>query len=84
MSTHSIDPTTTPQPRILEVRTKILKKNDELARRMRAEFRDSGVFVVNLVSSPGTGKTTFLKETLRRFVESGDHCCSRRWRSRNR
>ncbi len=31
MSTHSIDPTTTPQPRILEVRTKILKKNDELA-----------------------------------------------------
>ncbi len=71
MSTHSIDPTTTPQPRILEVRTKILKKNDELARRMRAEFRDSGVFVVNLVSSPGTGKTTFLKETLRRFVESG-------------
>ena len=59
------------EPRILEVRTKILKKNDELAREMRAEFVDAGVLVVNLVSSPGTGKTTFLRETLRRFVSEG-------------
>lgn len=59
------------EPRILEVRTKILKKNDELARKMRAEFVAAGVLVVNLVSSPGTGKTTFLRETLRRFVSAG-------------
>ncbi len=59
------------EPRILEVRTKILKKNDELARAMRAEFADAGVLVVNLVSSPGTGKTTFLRETLRHFVSEG-------------
>jgi hydrogenase nickel incorporation protein HypB len=59
------------EPRILEVRTKILKKNDELARKMRAEFVEAGVLVVNLVSSPGTGKTTFLRETLRRFVLEG-------------
>ncbi len=59
------------EPRILEVRTKILKKNDELARDMRAEFVEAGVLVVNLVSSPGTGKTSFLRETLRRFVSAG-------------
>lgn len=59
------------EPRILEVRTKILKRNDELARAMRAEFVEADVLVVNLVSSPGTGKTTFLRETLRHFVSEG-------------
>jgi hydrogenase nickel incorporation protein HypB len=59
-------------PRILEVRTKILKKNDETARAMRARFEAAGVVVVNLVSSPGTGKTAFLKETLARLVRAGE------------
>lgn len=58
------------EPRILEVRTKILKKNDELARMMRAEFVRAGVLVVNLVSSPGSGKTTLLRETLTRMVSA--------------
>jgi len=58
-------------PRILEVRTRILKANDELARSMRREFERLGVLVVNLVSSPGTGKTTFLQHTLARFVQQG-------------
>lgn len=60
------------EPRILEVRTKILKKNDELAREMRRGFVEAGVLVTNLVSSPGTGKTSLLRETLTRFVKSGD------------
>ena len=60
------------EPRILEVRTKILKKNDELAREMRRQFVDSGVLVTNLVSSPGTGKTTLLRETLMRLVQAGE------------
>jgi hydrogenase nickel incorporation protein HypB len=55
------------EPRILQVRTKILKKNDELAREMRRIFEDAGVLVINMVSSPGTGKTAFLKETLARL-----------------
>ena len=67
----SVQPPRGQSPRILEVRTKILKKNDELARAMRAEFEAAGVVVVNLVSSPGTGKTAFLKETLTRLVEAG-------------
>lgn len=60
------------EPRILEVRTKILKKNDELAREMREQFVDAGVLVSNFVSSPGTGKTALLKRTLTRLLESGD------------
>jgi len=59
------------EPRILEVRTKILKKNDETARAMRREFQESVVLVANLVSSPGSGKTAFLKETLQRLIAVG-------------
>jgi hydrogenase nickel incorporation protein HypB len=51
-------------PRILEVRKNILKHNDEIARTLRNRFQDAGVFVVNLVSSPGSGKTAFLESTL--------------------
>lgn len=58
-------------PRILEVRTKILKKNDETAREMRQRFESLGLLVVNMVSSPGTGKTAFLKETLSRLLARG-------------
>src|SRR5882757_1246994 len=58
------------QPRILEVRQQILKKNDTLARELRARFRAAGVMVVSLVSSPGAGKTAFLTETLRRLMPS--------------
>jgi hydrogenase nickel incorporation protein HypB len=58
-------------PRILEVRTRILKRNDELARDLRREFARHGVLVVNMVSSPGTGKTAFLLETLIRLRQRG-------------
>jgi len=51
-------------PRIVEVRQKVLKQNDILARELRQRFKDSGVFVVSLASSPGSGKTAFLEKTL--------------------
>ncbi|MCG8459776.1 MAG: hydrogenase nickel incorporation protein HypB [Holophagales bacterium] len=51
--------------RILELRKGILKKNDLLAADLRHRFHGAGVFVVNLVSSPGTGKTMLLELTLR-------------------
>ncbi len=47
----------------------ILNKNDALAAALRARFRESGTFVVNLLSSPGSGKTTLLEATLRRLSE---------------
>jgi hydrogenase nickel incorporation protein HypB len=52
------------QPRILDVRKKILNKNDELAHDLRAQFAANSVFVANLVSSPGSGKTELLRRTM--------------------
>lgn len=52
------------QPRLIEVRQKVLKQNDLLARDLRGRFRDAGVYVVSLVSSPGAGKTAFLERLL--------------------
>lgn len=57
--------------RIVELRQGILKKNDELARGLRSQFETAGVLVLNLVSSPGTGKTEFLQRTLRELINSG-------------
>ncbi|MCC6319458.1 MAG: hydrogenase nickel incorporation protein HypB [Gemmatimonadaceae bacterium] len=57
--------------RIVEVRAGVLRRNDEVARALRREFEAAGVFVVNLVSSPGTGKTSLLQLTLSRLRESG-------------
>lgn len=51
-------------PRIVEVRQNILRHNDQLARALRARFHEAGVFVVTLVSSPGSGKTALLEKTL--------------------
>ncbi|MDQ6612857.1 MAG: hydrogenase nickel incorporation protein HypB, partial [Gemmatimonadota bacterium] len=52
-------------PRIVEVRQNILKHNDVQARELRARFNAAGVFVTNLVSGPGAGKTALLEITLR-------------------
>jgi hydrogenase nickel incorporation protein HypB len=52
------------QPRLVEVRQNVLKQNDLLARSLRERFREAGVFVVSLVSSPGAGKTAFLESVL--------------------
>jgi len=52
------------EPRLVELRRNVLKQNDIIARGLREQFRTAGVFVVSLVSSPGSGKTTFLEKTL--------------------
>ncbi len=51
-------------PRMVEVRQNVLKHNDVVAQRLRQRFLDAGVFVVSLVSSPGSGKTAFLESVL--------------------
>jgi hydrogenase nickel incorporation protein HypB len=51
-------------PRLVQVRQHILKRNDETARALRLRFHQAGVYVVSLVSSPGAGKTAFLERTL--------------------
>jgi hydrogenase nickel incorporation protein HypB len=54
---------------MVEVRTRILKENDRVARELREGFQAAGTLAVSLVSSPGSGKTMFLEETLRRLRE---------------
>jgi hydrogenase nickel incorporation protein HypB len=53
-----------PEPRMVEVRKNVLKQNDVIARSLRERFRNEGILAVSLVSSPGSGKTTFLERTL--------------------
>src|ERR1700723_1734800 len=50
--------------RIIEVRQNVLKQNDVIAHALRQRFRDAGIFVVSMVSSPGAGKTALLEKTL--------------------
>jgi hydrogenase nickel incorporation protein HypB len=61
-----------PQTRLVEVRQKVLKQNDVVARELRQQFHDAGVFVISLVSSPGTGKTAFLERALSQARERYD------------
>lgn len=61
----------TTTPRVLEIRQKVLSRNDELARGLRDRLHAHGLFTLNVVSGPGTGKTRFLEETLRRLVAHG-------------
>jgi hydrogenase nickel incorporation protein HypB len=56
-----------PQPRMIEVRKNILKQNDIVAAALRERFRNEGVLAISLVSSPGSGKTALLEDTLRRL-----------------
>ena len=51
--------------RTLEVHRAILDKNDRLAERNRGFFRARGLLVLNFLSSPGSGKTTFIREAVR-------------------
>lgn len=54
--------------RTVEVRRAILDKNDRLAERNRGFFRARGLLVLNLLSSPGSGKTTFIREAVRTLL----------------
>jgi len=49
---------------ILTIERKILERNDEVAARNREFFRDYGVLALNIVSSPGAGKTSLLEKTI--------------------
>ena len=50
--------------RILEIRQSVFADNDRQAGELRAELKEKGVFLLNLMSSPGAGKTTTLMKTI--------------------
>ena len=50
--------------RVIEIKKSIFDDNDKDADRLREELREKGVFLLNLMSSPGSGKTTTLISTI--------------------
>jgi hydrogenase nickel incorporation protein HypB len=50
--------------RTIEVRERVMARNDEIAAGVRDRLHRAGVIALNLVSSPGSGKTTLLERTL--------------------
>ena len=50
--------------RIIEIKKSIFDENDKDANRLREELKTKGVFLLNLMSSPGSGKTTTLISTI--------------------
>ena len=51
----------------VEVEKKVLNENQILAEQLRERYREQGILCVNLVSSPGSGKTLLLEKTLERM-----------------
>ena len=49
---------------VISIERKVLEKNDEIARQNREKFKLNKNFVNNLVSSPGSGKTSLVEETI--------------------
>jgi hydrogenase nickel incorporation protein HypB len=50
--------------RTIEVRERVMARNDQFAATVRRRLRAAGVSSLNLISSPGAGKTTLLERTL--------------------
>ena len=55
--------------RVIEIKKSIFEDNDRAAERMRAELKERGVYLLNLMSSPGSGKTTTLIQTINRLKD---------------
>ena len=55
--------------RIIEIKQSVFADNDREADRVRTELKRKGTFLLNLMSSPGSGKTTTLQRTVERMKE---------------
>jgi len=52
------------------IEKRILSENDRIAATLRARFQQNGTLCLNLISSPGSGKTALLEKTLESFAPS--------------
>ncbi|MBD5152727.1 MAG: hydrogenase nickel incorporation protein HypB [Oscillibacter sp.] len=52
------------QVRIIEVKQSVFADNDKRAARLREDLKERGIFLLNLMSAPGSGKTTTLTRTV--------------------
>ena len=55
--------------RVIEVKRSVFESNDRDADKLREELKESKTFLLNLMSSPGSGKTTTLTRTIERLKD---------------
>lgn len=55
--------------RYIDLKRRVLKKNKDQADRVREQLSKEGVFLVNVMASPGSGKTSLIIETIRRMKQ---------------
>lgn len=52
---------------IVKIERKVLAKNDAIASEIRGKFEENGVYAINMVSSPGSGKTSLVEKIIENF-----------------
>ncbi|MGE5682760.1 MAG: hydrogenase nickel incorporation protein HypB [Bacillota bacterium] len=50
---------------VLTIERKVLEKNDMIASELRSEFKEREIFAINILSSPGSGKTSIIEQIAR-------------------
>ena len=56
--------------RVLEIKESVFADNDKQADKLRAQLKEKKIFLLNLMSSPGSGKTTTLSRTIEALKDS--------------
>ena len=51
--------------RVIEVKQSVLASNEQKADELRSKMKEKGTLLINLMSSPGSGKTTMLRQTIK-------------------
>jgi hydrogenase nickel incorporation protein HypB len=64
------------KPKILQIRKGILENNDILARKLRTDFSKRNILVINVVSSPGSGKTELLTILIKKLLKKNLRVCA--------
>lgn len=55
--------------KILQIKQSVFASNDQQAALLRGELKEKGIFLLNLMSSPGSGKTTTLARTIEALMD---------------
>lgn len=55
--------------KVIEIKQSVFKNNDERAEMLRKELKEKGIFLLNLMSAPGSGKTTTLTRTIEKLKD---------------